>query len=168
MPSSSRAGDRGPSRCRRPSDHGGAPLHPTHVASGRPARRECSTRTSPARSSPSAGCGGAWPAGSTPAAGAAWSSPGAGCGAARGRRAAHPPPSTCGIAHSISQVSVGWARPYHQTPKWLGYVSVHVSEFCFIYFFTDTSRIRIHHVSGAYPYRIRIRYGIRGQPHVSV
>ena len=31
------------------------PLHPKRVASGRPARRGCSTRTSPAQSSPSAG-----------------------------------------------------------------------------------------------------------------
>ena len=41
------------------------------------------------------------------------------------------------------------------------YVSDNVSDFFLIYFFPDTPRIRIGDVSMAYPYRIRIRYGIR-------
>jgi hypothetical protein len=34
--------------------------------------------------------------------------------------------------------------------------------------YADTTRIRIQAVSQAYPYRIRIRYGIRPYPGVSV
>ena len=34
--------------------------------------------------------------------------------------------------------------------------------------YADTSRIRIRCVSGAYPYRIRLRHGIRAYPGVSV
>jgi len=41
------------------------------------------------------------------------------------------------------------------------YVSDNVSDFFLIYFFSDTPPICIGDVSMAYPYRIRIRYGIR-------
>ena len=90
MPSSSHAGDRGPSRRRRPSDHGCAPLHPKRVASGRPARRGCSTRTSPAQSSPSAGCGTARGRRAARPAQMQHGPRQHGCGVARGWRVAHP------------------------------------------------------------------------------
>jgi len=60
--------------------------------------------------------------------------------------------------------SVCWAGPY-RTGR---YVSANVLNIHEINKKSDTLWIRIHHVSDAYPYRIRIRYGIRGLPHVSV
>ena len=94
---------------------------------------------------------GAWPAGSSPGADAARTSP------ARVRRDAwlvSSPPSVCGIGHSISQVSGGWARPYRKCPNSLDtYQSTYRNLVLFIFL-----PILHGYVSAAYPLRIRIGY----------
>ena len=64
------------------------------------------------------------------------------------------PPSACGIGHSISQVSGGWARPYRKRPNSLDtYQSTYRNLVLFIFL-----PILHGYVSAAYPLRIRIGY----------
>jgi hypothetical protein len=60
--------------------------------------------------------------------------------------------------------SVCWAGPYRMGR----YVSADVLNIHEINKKSDTLQIRTHHVSDAYPYRTRIRYGIRHLPGVSM
>ena len=64
------------------------------------------------------------------------------------------PPSACGIGHSISQVSGGWARLYRKRPNSLDmYQSTYRNLVLFIFL-----PILHGYVSAAYPLRIRIGY----------